>query len=939
MSSEANVTIRIGSTADVSGLRQAEAELTRTQRAAGGLAESLKLGASIDIGSRIVSGLAQIPAQIEASIARGVEFNATIEGTTTAVAAVLEKFQGLGRSDALAQAADAVEELKRKAVEAPGTVRTLAEAWIASAGAASAANIPVNQQIDLMVRLSQAVSRLNLPQQQLVQETRALLTGNITLDAQLAKTLGITNEQIAAAKAQGDLYGFLVGKIGALGEASDTLEVRFSNLQDTIDQALGDATKPIFDRLREGVLELNDALKDPAVQAQLKELGIEIAGVLDSGLKLTEWAIRHADVLIAVGKAVGLLGVAYAALKIVEAVKSIGSFTVGLFRNSEAIARETAALRENTAEQARNQAARGGASGGAATAPRFSVPYSLDAYGAARAGVESPADALASARRAMVLAGEEGKKAAGGIGTLVKGMGYLRGGLGGLDAAFGGLLTSVASVAALKAGQFAIDQGASYAAGAGATGRLFRLGSDAADVANVPNLIEVQTAQLQKFYEQLKGVQTEGQRNALAEAIAKYAAELNKTIDPSGRSAMSNGVTQDTIKALSGVLDRLKGVDAIPDAVASLNAAIQGSIERGAAQDAARSAAGDVLASGTAARKSAAAEDAARQAAADGNVDPIDAQIAAKKKELEALRNQVQAAAGSGDSEAAKKAAEAVNALGEQLVALGKLREEAAKTATEKDKALTAKNEADNNDAAIKNLQEELTLQAAVAEKRKAIVAGGGGTDEQKARRRLAIEEDIARTRLAIENKIGLLQGESDQARAARLAEFETGQIDRQNQLTAAATATATAASAADSGRTYTGGAQFGAGGELIKDIHGKALYGTSALGTALEPSMIDQYQAMKDKAAAAKAAADILPPAGSKAGAAAGDPGSAGAGKDPAADTTAAINNKGDAIVKMLGSIAQAIGSVADAVLAQLTGILNRLNRIEANVKNLSRE
>lgn len=349
-----NYTIRIGSQADASGFNEAHRQLDALTSDADAFVAAIGAGVGIDLGGKLVGSLSAIPSLIESATLRGVGFNSVLEGTQTAVAAVLEKFQGLSRDEAVTQAGDALELLKQKAVAAPGTIQQLSESWIASAGAASAANIPINDQIDLMVRLSQAVSRLNLPQQQLVQETRALLTGNINLDAQLAKTLEVTGEQVRAHKEQGDLYGFLVEKIGALGEASDTYEVRLSNLQDTLDQVLGEATVEIFDALREAALELGEALADPATKDSLHTLGEGIAVLVSAGASLADVALKNVAGLAAVTTVAGGLAAVFAVMKLGSIVRGLGLMAAGYGKSAAAITAETAAVRANTAAKEAN---------------------------------------------------------------------------------------------------------------------------------------------------------------------------------------------------------------------------------------------------------------------------------------------------------------------------------------------------------------------------------------------------------------------------------------------------------------------------------------------------------------------------------------------------------------------------------------------------------
>lgn len=257
---------------DKSGKRLGKT-LKKTGESAGGLGKTLKLLA----GSALAVGLVTLAN-------RGLEFNRTLEDTQIAVASVLQKFNPDQYADFAAAniaAADAVELLKEKAAVAPGTIRQLAAGYISIAGAAAQAGINTAQTIDLTVRMSQAMSRLALDQSQLTQESRALLTGNISLDAALAKTLGITNESIRVAKEQGNLYEYLVEQIGALGEAADSNSVALSNLTDAIDQALGTVMEGAFERSTQAAKDLSAALQDPQTVAKLKDIGAAVANLAD----------------------------------------------------------------------------------------------------------------------------------------------------------------------------------------------------------------------------------------------------------------------------------------------------------------------------------------------------------------------------------------------------------------------------------------------------------------------------------------------------------------------------------------------------------------------------------------------------------------------------------------------------------------------------------
>lgn len=370
---ERRISILIDSKGDVSGF---DAILAKEQQLLGQsnqLFSALKAGAAIDIGGRLVSSIAQIPAAMDRAIERGVQFNAVLETSALGIAAVLKQFDKEEKfktfDDALAASAGAIDLLKQKAKESPATFQSLVQAYQALAGPLSAANIPMEKQVELIVNMSQALSGLGISSQQLLQETRALVTGNINADAAAAKILGVTAADVNGAKARGQLYEFLTGKISAFAEAGKrgaaTYQTATSNLEDAIDDVLAKVTKPIFEAMTKGTLDLSAALNDPAIVRSLQDIGEGVASLVKSGYDLTAWAIENRDALLFVAKAAAAVGAAYTAINVTNLLIGLGLKTAALVRSTVAIEAETAALARNTAAQATNAAAR--AVGGAAS--------------------------------------------------------------------------------------------------------------------------------------------------------------------------------------------------------------------------------------------------------------------------------------------------------------------------------------------------------------------------------------------------------------------------------------------------------------------------------------------------------------------------------------------------------------------------------------------
>ncbi len=239
------------------GLRRTQEGFQELQRSTNSWLSSFRNGAAFAIAQ---SALSRIGDAMREAAAVGVRFNAALEQARLGIAAVQRQanpqvFRNLDA--AMGAATNAVELLQQKARQSPASFSQLVEGFQAITGAATAAGIPLAKQVDLTVLLSQAVAALGLRSEQFVQESRALLTGNITEDAALAKMLGIRKEDLDQAKQAGTLFEFLTQRLSAFREAGErsanTFTVLWSNLADSIEQAAGAATEPAFEAIKEGL--------------------------------------------------------------------------------------------------------------------------------------------------------------------------------------------------------------------------------------------------------------------------------------------------------------------------------------------------------------------------------------------------------------------------------------------------------------------------------------------------------------------------------------------------------------------------------------------------------------------------------------------------------------------------------------------------------------
>jgi len=195
-------------------------------------------------------------------VKRGMEFNQTIGDSEIAISNVLRQFKGLSAEAAKKEASDAMQAMVDLEPQTAASLTGLVDGFLATLGSAQAAGISVEQNIALVGKFANALANANIPAEQLAQEMRSIVSGNIGSDSTLAKVLNIKSEDVAKAEKAGKLYDFLIGKIGTLGDAGDTAGVAFSSLSSAIDKAAGALTEGLFGQGVQGAKDLSAVLED-----------------------------------------------------------------------------------------------------------------------------------------------------------------------------------------------------------------------------------------------------------------------------------------------------------------------------------------------------------------------------------------------------------------------------------------------------------------------------------------------------------------------------------------------------------------------------------------------------------------------------------------------------------------------------------------------------
>lgn len=182
-----------------------------------------------------------------------------------------------------------INELKAANFETIATLDQLIYAYQVTLPVALAKGFDQKQVLDFTKAMVQAAGAIGLPLDQMAEETRAMLTGQISRHSRIAQVLGLRPEDIKQFKGDASgLFDFLMGRLEAYGEAGKesmkTWAGLWSNLTDMMKQLGGVGGQPLFEGVKATLQEIMDAIGkinpktkemefDPAFVSAVKEIG------------------------------------------------------------------------------------------------------------------------------------------------------------------------------------------------------------------------------------------------------------------------------------------------------------------------------------------------------------------------------------------------------------------------------------------------------------------------------------------------------------------------------------------------------------------------------------------------------------------------------------------------------------------------------------------
>lgn len=235
---------------------------------------ALKLGAALGALSLVF-----------ATIKKGIDFNAAEETNAVALKATIASvYKAVGENgkelpfaeqlkNAGKVAEDTMAKIKVIAANSTLTVKELSDATLQAMAVGGQAKMLPEQALKFGESMAKAVKTFGLSGNQMITETRQLLSGNNIRSSQVASSLGITAADIKLMKEQGKLYDYLMDKLKAFQATTADVNATWSGTWDNLSNK---ASLFFGTAFKEASTKVKTALND------------SVSGIFDSNGKVTK---------------------------------------------------------------------------------------------------------------------------------------------------------------------------------------------------------------------------------------------------------------------------------------------------------------------------------------------------------------------------------------------------------------------------------------------------------------------------------------------------------------------------------------------------------------------------------------------------------------------------------------------------------------------------
>ncbi|MBD1995405.1 hypothetical protein H6G00_02000 [Leptolyngbya sp. FACHB-541] len=180
----------------------------------------------------------------------------------------------------------AIDQLRKGSLELVGvTSNDLVDAFQIISGQIGNINVGLDEAAELTLSAAASMGTLGIPLVQARQEITSILQGTIDMNSIMAKSLGLTNQQVAQWKSQGRLYDELMKRFEAFRSgnalAAMSLGGLTSNIQEIFDEIGRKAGEPLLDPLLEKLSGLYEYLNQN-LDSLSESIGALIAQVFEA---------------------------------------------------------------------------------------------------------------------------------------------------------------------------------------------------------------------------------------------------------------------------------------------------------------------------------------------------------------------------------------------------------------------------------------------------------------------------------------------------------------------------------------------------------------------------------------------------------------------------------------------------------------------------------
>ncbi len=258
----------------------------------------------------IAMALEKVKDFLKSLIQPGMDFNSTMETAQLAIAGMLISMttvngQAWKLPDAMKEADKYLGNVVKQARQWRLAVDDVLETYQGVFAQGLRGGMMPDQIAEFSAVMTKAAYAFNLPKNQILQEARSILSGDIDQNSQIARALGITNADIERAKQSAEgLFAYLMRKLsgfkGVAEKYSETLPGKIKQLKDAFTQAssegfksFDDFGKKVLDEIASKILVIDKNTKEikgvnPELLRTLQSVSDALVSIIQSILSIGE---------------------------------------------------------------------------------------------------------------------------------------------------------------------------------------------------------------------------------------------------------------------------------------------------------------------------------------------------------------------------------------------------------------------------------------------------------------------------------------------------------------------------------------------------------------------------------------------------------------------------------------------------------------------------